>query len=193
MTNPISYVTQLNINGSNGLYALWVEGAGFSGTAGFSGGITIGAYTLPATDGTAGQVLCTNGSGTVSWGTGGGGGCSYWVTGIGYISPCNNCNIYTTGDICVAGTANICLTGFGSVKASSICNSSGIYLYNSAGKVAEFGTTYTCLATIRTKDIYAYANNSCCVGLSSCRFAEGYINCMYACRIMKLPVGTNCY
>ncbi len=33
------------------------------------GTITIGAYTLPATDGSDGQMLVTNGSGTVSWQT----------------------------------------------------------------------------------------------------------------------------
>jgi len=53
---------------------------------------TIGAYTLPNTDGTSGQVLQTNGSGTVAWGTpsgGSGGGMTvplpsafHWGTGI---------------------------------------------------------------------------------------------------------------
>jgi hypothetical protein len=31
-------------------------------------------WTLPAVDGTSGQVLSTNGSGTLSWATAGGGG-----------------------------------------------------------------------------------------------------------------------
>jgi hypothetical protein len=31
-------------------------------------------WTLPAADGTSGQVLSTNGSGTLSWATAGGGG-----------------------------------------------------------------------------------------------------------------------
>jgi hypothetical protein len=34
-------------------------------------------WTLPATDGTAGQALSTNGSGTLSWATSGGGGASF--------------------------------------------------------------------------------------------------------------------
>ena len=33
------------------------------------GKVTIGAYTLPATDGTSGQVLTTNGSGVLTWTT----------------------------------------------------------------------------------------------------------------------------
>src|SRR5580698_1406541 len=48
----------------------------------FGGTLKIGAYTLPATDGTNGQVLTTNGTGNVSWKTvsGGGGGGSQWTT-----------------------------------------------------------------------------------------------------------------
>ncbi len=45
-----------------------------------SGTVTIGAFTLPATDGTNGQVLQTNGSGTVTWQTASGGS---GVTGSG--------------------------------------------------------------------------------------------------------------
>ena len=37
------------------------------GTGNFTGNLTIGAYTLPNTDGTNGQVLQTDGSGTLSW------------------------------------------------------------------------------------------------------------------------------
>jgi hypothetical protein len=40
-----------------------------TGTGRFTSTVTIGAYTLPATDGSANQVLKTNGSGTVSWAT----------------------------------------------------------------------------------------------------------------------------
>jgi hypothetical protein len=35
----------------------------------FSNAVTIGAFTLPATDGTSGQVLATNGSGVATWQT----------------------------------------------------------------------------------------------------------------------------
>jgi hypothetical protein len=46
-----------------------------TGNSVFNGTLKIGAYTLPSTDGANGQVLTTNGSGTVSWsnvsGTGG--------------------------------------------------------------------------------------------------------------------------
>jgi hypothetical protein len=38
-----------------------------TGNSVFNGTLKIGAYTLPSTDGTSGQVLSTNGSGTVKW------------------------------------------------------------------------------------------------------------------------------
>ena len=40
-----------------------------TGQANFAGAVKVGAYTLPATDGTAGQVLVTNGSGVLTWTT----------------------------------------------------------------------------------------------------------------------------
>jgi len=48
-----------------------------SAYVGFKAPSTITAnriWTLPAADGTSGQVLSTNGSGTLSWATAGGGG-----------------------------------------------------------------------------------------------------------------------
>ncbi len=39
-----------------------------TGAGAFTGTLKVGTYTLPATDGTNGQVLITNGSGTASWG-----------------------------------------------------------------------------------------------------------------------------
>ncbi|RKZ29752.1 hypothetical protein DRQ33_08525 [bacterium] len=43
-----------------------------SGTGRFTGALTIGAYTLPNTDGTSGYVLKTDGAGNVSWQVDGG-------------------------------------------------------------------------------------------------------------------------
>ena len=48
-----------------------------------SGNVT---YTFPTADGTSGQVLSTNGSGTLSWASAGGGS-SPWSTGSGTIYP----------------------------------------------------------------------------------------------------------
>ncbi len=43
-----------------------------NGTGRFASNLTIGAYTLPAVDGTTNQVLSTNGTGTVTWQNAGG-------------------------------------------------------------------------------------------------------------------------
>lgn len=112
----ITYITRLMIYGTAN-YQFAVVGDAY-----IQGPLKIGAYTLPTADGTAGQVLCTNGSGTVSWGVGGGGGSAYWTAGIGYISPCNNCNICTTGNLTIGGfgffyAGFACITG--NVSASS--------------------------------------------------------------------------
>jgi hypothetical protein len=45
-----------------------------NGTGRFTGTLRVGSYTLPSSDGSNGQVLTTNGSGTVSWTTVTGGG-----------------------------------------------------------------------------------------------------------------------
>ena len=88
----ISYMTNLNINGS-GVGTLYVNGT-----------IATNAYSFPAADGTVGQVLCTNGSGVIGWGTGG--GSTTWADGTNpYIVPCNSCSICVAN---VAVTGNIC-------------------------------------------------------------------------------------
>ena len=63
-----------------------------NGTGRFVGALTVGAYTLPNTDGSANQVLKTNGSGVVSWGTVSGGGGITWnnVTGTSQSASVNN-------------------------------------------------------------------------------------------------------
>jgi len=55
-----------------------------------TGALTVGAYTLPTADGTNGQALCTNGSGTVSWQTVSGGGSGYWTASGDDISNNNS-------------------------------------------------------------------------------------------------------
>ncbi len=47
----------------------------------------VNAFTLPTTDGTNGQVLSTNGSGTISWTTVSGGGGSGTVTSVDFSVP----------------------------------------------------------------------------------------------------------
>jgi uncharacterized protein YjbI with pentapeptide repeats len=74
----------------------WVA---FQGPATVATNVT---WTLPATDGTSGQVLSTNGSGTLSWSSGGGGGT---VTSITAGTGLNGGTITTSGTIDLANTA----------------------------------------------------------------------------------------
>ena len=60
-----------------------------AGNARFTHPITVGAYTLPAVDGSNGQILQTDGSGNVSW-VDASGGSSYWSRSGTTLSPATN-------------------------------------------------------------------------------------------------------
>jgi hypothetical protein len=80
-----------------------------SNYVGFKAPSTIAAnkiWTLPSADGTSGQVLSTNGSGTLSWVTAGGGGGSGTVTSITPAADSGTGTAITTsGTITISGTA----------------------------------------------------------------------------------------
>jgi len=61
--------SHLFVNYANGFLLKLNEdqSANFYGAVTVAGTLKVGAYTLPATDGTAGQVLKTNGSGVLYW------------------------------------------------------------------------------------------------------------------------------
>jgi len=74
-----------------------------------TGELTLGAYCFPNTDGTTGQVLCTDGSGQLAWGEGGGGGSDFWVDAANpYIAPCNSCGLCMSENI-IDGTGLNCM------------------------------------------------------------------------------------
>jgi len=87
-------------------------------------------WTLPAADGTTGQVLSTNGGGTLTWVTAGAGGSlSSRTTGVG-----------STGTIANAATANVTITGFKSYMLTKIAttHASWIRIYtDTASRLAD--------------------------------------------------------
>jgi len=60
-----SSLTQFEFRDAAGLPAFTLVPATGAGT--YKGSLTVGAYTLPATDGSANQVLKTNGAGVLAW------------------------------------------------------------------------------------------------------------------------------
>lgn len=87
-------------------------------------------WTLPAVDGTTGQVLSTNGGGALSWVTASAGGAlSSRTTGVG-----------STGTIANAATANVTITGFKSYMLTKIetTHASWIRIYtDTASRLAD--------------------------------------------------------
>ena len=80
-----------------------------NGNSVFSGNLKVGAYTLPATDGSSGQVLKTNGSGILSWS--GDNGAAYTAgTGIG-ISGTTITNTAPDKTVTVTGSGATTVTG----------------------------------------------------------------------------------
>ncbi len=109
-----------------------------AGTGSFTGTLKIGAYTLPNTDGTNGQVLQTNGSGVVAWAT---------VSGGGLPSQSGNAGkfLYTNGTtaswlnetgVIVSTTSQVTLNGTSLVFASTTLNS---YFFGNSGNSSASG------------------------------------------------------
>ena len=93
----ITYITQLNINGSAN-YQFYVDTT-TGKDIGLNGTVCVhNAYKLPTTDGAAGQFVCTNGSGTLGWGSGGGGG--GWCGTAGSDLNMNGYQIYGASNVC---------------------------------------------------------------------------------------------
>jgi len=100
-------------------------------------------WTLPNADGTSGQVLSTDGSGTLSWATGGGGGGSGTVTSVAFSTGTTGLSvtgspITTTGTITLAGTLGVANGGTGATTLTGLVKGSG----TSAFSAATAGTDY---------------------------------------------------
>ena len=108
----ISVVNNLQLNAQN---SLRFADADSSNYVGFKAPATVAAnltWTLPAIDGTGGQVLSTNGGGTLSWATVGGGALSSRTT-----------KVASTGSVADATITNVDVAGFKSYVLLNIVTS----------------------------------------------------------------------
>ena len=213
----VTVITQLNVGPGSGPDTFFV-----TGTVGMTGALTVGDYTLPATDGTTGRVLCTNGSGVLSWGAGGGGS-TVWADGTNpYITPCNGCGICITeatagisstivqasncflsdnyqgasslsliNVACVCGTTCVLspVGHFSTCSNSPLhCGTNGCFtnVYGStviSGGRLNIGGSSACALYVNGNGIYA--------GTLEITYAD--TTCVCGSRLVKIPVGTNCY
>jgi len=119
-----------------------------SGYVGFAPAAAAGSttYTLPSADGTSGQVLSTNGTGTLSWATAGGGGGSGTVTSVGLSAPSiftvTGSPVTSSGTLALSysGTALPVANGGTNATTASITSFNNITGYTAAGAT---GTTST--------------------------------------------------
>jgi len=115
-----------------------------TGAVNFDGALTIGAYTLPNTDGTVGYHLQTDGAGTVTWAAGGAG----TVTGTGtanYISKWTNTSVQGNSQIFDDGTS----VGIGEGAPSSLLSIGGNSTTTLKPTVAIVDTTAGAMLQLR--------------------------------------------
>ena len=162
-----------------------------SGYVGFAPAAAAGSttYTLPSADGTTGQLLSTNGSGTLSWATGGGGG-----TPGGSTTQVQYNNAGAFGGITGATSDGTALTLTGAILNGTIgatTPSTGAFTtLNASGALGVTGavpsdyTYYNDLALIATADggLTIRSGTSDTVGIA---FADGLTgNAQYRGRIL---------
>jgi hypothetical protein len=117
-----------------------------SGYVGLKGAAIAGSttYTLPAADGTNGQVLSTNGTGTLSWVAAAASGVTSFSAGTTGLTP----NTATTGVVTLAGTLAIANGGTGQTTAGAAFNALAPSQTGNNGKYLTTDGTNTSWATV---------------------------------------------
>ena len=117
-----------------------------SGYVGLKGAAAAGSttYTLPAADGTSGQVLSTNGAGTLSWVAAAASGVTSFSAGTTGLTP----NTATTGVVTLAGTLAIANGGTGQTTADAAFNALAPSQTGNSGKYLTTDGTNTSWATV---------------------------------------------
>ena len=185
-----------------------------------TGCLTVGDYTVPATDGSAGQVLCTDGSGTVSWGAGGG-AAGLWCDDTNpYITTIEACGLSVRGDIYdsdsthsvgVASSPGAFAVFNGACGMFTTCSNSPVH----NGACGYFSTrscspmhcgacgAFTCVTgstIVSGGKLNINASSACTFYVSGNGIYSGTLNmtyldgtCVCGSRRLRIPVGTNCY
>jgi hypothetical protein len=127
-------------------------------------------YTLPSSDGSSGQFLYTNGSGTLAWGTPSGTGLSSTLTS-GYVFVGNGSNVATgvaiSGDITIT---NAGVTAIGSAKVTNSMLAGSIDLTSKVTGALPVANGGTGTATAFTAGSVVYAGASGVYGQDNSNF-----------------------
>ncbi len=115
-----------------------------TGNSVFNGTVKVGAYTLPSADGSSGQVLTTNGLGTVNWSTVSGGG--GYTAGTG-ISITGNTITNTAPDKTVTLTGIGATTVSGTYPNFTISSTDNNTTYTAGTGISISGTTISSTVT----------------------------------------------
>jgi trimeric autotransporter adhesin len=117
-----------------------------SGYVGLKGAATAGSttYTLPAADGTSGQVLSTNGTGTLSWVAAAASGVTTFSAGTTGFTP----STATSGAVTLAGTLAIANGGTGQTTATAAFNALAPSQTSNSGKYLTTDGTNTSWGTV---------------------------------------------
>jgi hypothetical protein len=132
VANNIDYYGNLNVKNSNYLTFYDEDGSNYVAFRGPTALAANTAWTLPSADGSANQVLTTNGSGTLSWSTPSGGGSSVTsfngltgaVTGVSRVNGLTGGLTFAAGTgitfTASAGTITLSTTGGGGSKTYAV-------------------------------------------------------------------------
>ena len=172
--------------GAGGLSIYDSGGTNFTGLQAPSSVSSSGLYTMPATDGTTGQVLSTNGSKVLSWITGSGGSMVYPGAGIPNSTGSAWGTSYgTTGTGSVVLSASPTLSGIVSVNTGNATNitlsNSGTYSgYNAISLNGDTSNNQLFIGIVggaaNDNNLYLFASNTSSNGQIVFRPNGGSVN-----------------